>query len=193
VTSTQFSILAASKRTGKSRTTITKHIEQGKLSVTLDSKGNKVVDASELIRVYGDSFKMEPEEGAKKASLSVVGTATSIDQNVQAQLHSMQQLLDRLEKERERERTQLEARIDSLEDALKRSQEAQTKALLLLEHRSGGGELQAAIKAIEEKIANQDKSLSKEKETIRENARRDTLEEIKSLAWWKVVFARERI
>jgi hypothetical protein len=189
VTSTQFSIAAASRRTGKSRTTIIKHIRQGKLSVTVDSQGNKVLEASELMRVYGDDFKLVGEEGSRsEPGRQGAGKPLAGDQGVQALLHSVQQQLDTVNKERERERTQLESRIDSLEEALKRSQEAQNKALLLLENRSGGGEWQAAIKALEEKIANREKTNEARKETVKNIAKQEAIDELKSKPWWQAMY-----
>lgn len=59
----------------KTRRTIYKHIKQGKLSTTRDSKGNKGIDVSELIRAYGDDVK--PSEENKK-SKGVQGEYTSV-------------------------------------------------------------------------------------------------------------------
>lgn len=39
---------------GKNRTTIWRHIKQGKVSIERDRDGNPMVDTSELIRVYGE-------------------------------------------------------------------------------------------------------------------------------------------
>lgn len=50
------SISEASKLTGKSRTTIHRHIDTGKLSRVQDETGGYKLDTSELLRVYG-SFK----------------------------------------------------------------------------------------------------------------------------------------
>ena len=50
-------ISEAARMASKTRRTIYKHIDQGKLSTTRDSKGNKGIEVSELIRVYGDDVK----------------------------------------------------------------------------------------------------------------------------------------
>lgn len=52
---TKYTISAASRLTGKSRPTISKHIRQGRLSCEDDGQGAKLIDAVELIRVYGDA------------------------------------------------------------------------------------------------------------------------------------------
>lgn len=189
MTSTQFSISAASRHCNKSRTTIIKHIRQGRLTATVDDQGNKVLEASELVRVYGDDFKLDREQGGTgEGNRQGAGKSPLGEQGVQAQLNSVQQQLDTVNKERERERTQLEARIDSLEEALKRSQEAQNKALLLLENRSGGGEWQAAIKALEEKLANRETSAPTENDSLRKIAKQEAITELKTKAWWRAMY-----
>ena len=50
-------ISEAARMASKTRRTIYKHINQGKLSTTRDSKGNKGIEVSELIRLYGDDVK----------------------------------------------------------------------------------------------------------------------------------------
>ena len=43
----------ASRLIGKSEKTLYRHVSQKRLSVTLDENGQKVIDTSELMRVYG--------------------------------------------------------------------------------------------------------------------------------------------
>ena len=50
---TELSISAAARTAGVSRTTIQKAIKTGRLSATTNTAGNRVVDLSELLRVYG--------------------------------------------------------------------------------------------------------------------------------------------
>ena len=50
---TELSISAAARTAGVSRTTIQKAIKTGRLSVTTNAAGNRVIDLSELLRVYG--------------------------------------------------------------------------------------------------------------------------------------------
>lgn len=58
------SISEASKLTGKSRTTVHRHISTGKLSKVQDGTGGFKLDTSELIRVYG-AFKNVTTEHSK--------------------------------------------------------------------------------------------------------------------------------
>ena len=50
---TELSISAAARTAGVSRTTIQKAIKTGRLSATTNAAGNRVIDLSELLRVYG--------------------------------------------------------------------------------------------------------------------------------------------
>ena len=49
----KLSISGAARATGKARTTIQAHIKKGLVSVECDPTGKKLIDASELQRVYG--------------------------------------------------------------------------------------------------------------------------------------------
>ena len=50
----QVSISEASRLTSKTRKTIYKYINDGMLTVSIDTQGKKVIDISELIRVFGE-------------------------------------------------------------------------------------------------------------------------------------------
>ena len=50
----QVSISEASRLTNKTRKTIYKYINDGLLTVSMDTQGKKVIDISELIRVFGE-------------------------------------------------------------------------------------------------------------------------------------------
>lgn len=182
---TKYSISAAHRITGKSRTTITKHLSSGKLSCTEDDEGNKLIDASELMRVYGADCDFSREEEASAIS----SPASNTEQGVQPSLSSLQALLEKEVSERERERGQLQRQIDNLQDALKLAQEGQNKAMLLLQDKtSGGGEWQQALKALEAKIANQEEGTKKELAKVAEQAAQAARLELLSKPWWKVAF-----
>lgn len=145
---TKYTITAAHRITGKSRTTIQKHVKKGKLAYEQGDDGVKLIDASELIRVYGDACDFgRAEEGA-----AATQGEPPVPDAVRTELHTLRDRLDNVGEERRREREQLQAQIDHLQDALKRAQEGGNRALLLLEDRSGGGDWQAAIAGLEAKL-----------------------------------------
>lgn len=61
----KFTISDAARRVNRNRATISRHIKAQKLSYEVDNEGRKLIDASELIRVYGDDFSPEGEGGGK--------------------------------------------------------------------------------------------------------------------------------
>ncbi len=64
---TQYTITQAHRITGRSRTTLQRHLKKGVLSSTTDEFKNVRIDASELMRVYGadqcDFARARGEEG----------------------------------------------------------------------------------------------------------------------------------
>ncbi len=166
---TQFNQSEIHRITGKSRTTIKKHIEKGKLSSTQDDDGNKLVDASELIRVYGQDNcdfaainSNDKNETSKKAETKEP-TKTIDAKDVEIQY--LKKIIENHERENE-----------SFKDALKLSQEGHNRATMLLEDKSGGaGDLEKGIKALEARVANQErtnKEILKAKEAAEQNLKR---------------------
>ena len=50
----KLNLTQAAKAAGIARGTLYKHIDEGKISCQLDDKGKRVIDTSELMRVYGE-------------------------------------------------------------------------------------------------------------------------------------------
>jgi len=165
--------------------------------MTTSANGNKSIDASELIRVYGDQCDFDRATGAPKpTSNSKQHQVTSAEQRAPSESHTVRQLLESERKERDREREQLQARIDHLEDSLKRSQEGHNRATLLLEDHSGGvGDLQKSLRTLETRIANQEEASRKERQEIKNQAKRKiehvkrALEEEQNKSVWQRLFA----
>jgi hypothetical protein len=178
VTTTQYSIAAAHRITGKSRTTIAKHLRAGKLSCVEDPSGAKLIDASELMRVYGDDCDFSGEEthsGSGGPALAEEGA----DASLRTQLHTVQHTLNTLLEERTRERQQLQSQIEHLQKSLQLAQEGHNRATLLLENRSGGGEWREAIQSLERRF-------EKDRDTAEENARKKLMDQ----PWWRLVWGR---
>jgi len=158
--------------------------------------GNRSIDASELIRVYGDECDFDQATGTSKPTRnSKQHQVTSIEQRAPAELDTVQQLLASERKERDREREQLQARIDHLEDSLKRSQEGHSRATLLLEDRTSGvGDLEKSFRTLETRIANQEEASHKDRQEIKNQAKRKidhikrALEEEQNKSVWQRLF-----
>lgn len=175
---TKYTITSAHRITGKSRTTIQKHLHRGKLTSTVDESGVRWIDASELIRAYGDACDFSREEGTQSAEQVSV---TGVSDGVRTELHTLHEKLDTLVEERRRERGQLQTQIDHLQDALKLAQEGSNRALLLLENRSGGGEWREAVDRLEKRLQ------AAEVEGIAK-AKAEARKELLTQPWWRVIW-----
>ena len=114
MTKTKFNQSEIQRITGKSRTTIAKHLNNGKLSFELDDKGNKLVDWSELERTYGaDDLNLENLEGRKAKKESRASTESG------ATVQLLTKLLDDERADRKSERERLNSNIDELQERLK--------------------------------------------------------------------------
>jgi len=100
----------AAKAAGISRTTLDRHIKEGKISVGKDGTGKTVIDVAELERVYN-------EVDTDSTSQNVAGeqSETSNDNKVvHLELEILREYLNRMESDRDQERRQLETVIDDL-------------------------------------------------------------------------------
>lgn len=114
------SISEAARLTGKSRTTLHKLIKTGELSTCHGARNARMVDVSELLRVFGSLNKPSPEQ----ESLQVSGQS---DTGVPAQ---NEQIIMQLRQEVEHLKTLVSAK-DSHIDSLR-------QAMLLIEHKHTG-------------------------------------------------------
>src|SRR5262245_32888112 len=117
MTTTKYTISAARRATGLSRTTIANHIKDGKLSCETNDQGHKLIDGSELHRVYGDKFDPGRGKGGRAAQQATgdCSAISSDDQNLHSELNTVQQQLATEREERRREREQLQGQIDNLQ------------------------------------------------------------------------------
>jgi hypothetical protein len=189
VSSSKYSISAVNRITGKSRTTIAKHVQQGKLSYEVDEAGNKLIDAAELIRVYGaecDFDREERKQDESQSSRSEAGIGTHHDQK------HLQEQLDREITERTREREQFRQQVEHLQEALTRAQEGLNRTTLLLEDQSKGrGDWEQGLKLLEERFAAQEQKMQASLRELKENASKKlgqykrALEEERTKGFWK--------
>lgn len=182
MTSTRYSISAASRITGKSRATIARHLKASKLSFDLDNDGNKLIDASELMRVYGDDcdFQQEEKRGARSETTRVESKPLPSDAAIDAV--------------REQLMAQYKAQIDHLQQALDKAQDGQNRVTLLLEQKSSErNDWQESIEAMGKSIANQTQSQIKE---LREGQDREikqlkrALHQERSKSFWQKLTGR---
>lgn len=130
----KYTISQASRITGVTRKTLYSHIDKKPISTHKDDNGNILIEASELIRVYGDKCKFDRANG-KEESVTTKQVSTPISNDVKHELE-----ISKLENSFLKERIeQYKDEIESLKEALKRAQEGHNRATMLLEDKSGAG------------------------------------------------------
>ncbi len=70
----KYSISEASRIVGITRKTLYKHIKKKPISVEKDENEKPIIDASELVRVYGDQCRFDNEEGNKETGKNTQGS-----------------------------------------------------------------------------------------------------------------------
>ena len=93
---TQLTVRDAADRVGVTRQTIFKYIRQGKLSATLSRDGQKQIDVSELIRVFGELQQATGNTGysSDNRTLSPKSSATPTTVALQIELERMKSMLE---------------------------------------------------------------------------------------------------
>jgi hypothetical protein len=181
---TQFNIAQAARIADVSRNTIKSHQNSGKLSYARGLQGEKLVDAAELMRVYGDKCDFKRVESGAASSSAVQSPAPiKSGQSDQHELVNLQLRLDLINEERKREREQLQQQIDHLQKSLEKALDGSNKAMLLLEHRPGGGDWDKRFEELERKIANQKVIAEKQAAEAKEAGKREVITELKNKNW----------
>lgn len=109
----KFTITDAAKQLGKSRTTLYRHMDSGKLSYSQSATGERNIDITELQRVYG--FKLSNVTG---------GTKSDVTQSYESEHLAT------------RENEQLKARLDSLEHQLELAHQEKAKLLEIIQEQN---------------------------------------------------------
>lgn len=124
------SITKAHELTGKSRTTIYKHIRSGKISASGNKQDGFEIDVAELERIYALKMPVETD-----TSSDVHGVQSGTNSNEQALITKVALLTQQVEilgEERRRERDQMQEQVDRLEQTLRTAQEQQSRLTALL-------------------------------------------------------------
>lgn len=188
------SVSQAAKLTGKSRETINKATQDGKLSFSRNGSNHKQIDVSELERIY--PFVTTIDEINKKPK-TVTSSPPSSEPDTGAELAALREKIasseranEMLTAERQRERRQLEDEIENLRGSLEKYQEQHSKALLLITDQSEKaqqrvGEWEAPLAALRKQVAAQER----QQQELRDKAQRrikslqQALENEQSKSW----------
>lgn len=165
---------------GKSKKTIYNHKDKNKFSYDIDGDGKAVIDASELLRVYGNKpeiverLKTLQEPSNDKGNVTTQNYTEKTPSGVkESEIVEYRIKIVKLESELEKEKalkSKTEEDLEYFKDALTKSQETAQKVTLLLENQHGktaniGNDWQQSLKALETRIANQEKAAKDKAET----------------------------
>lgn len=121
----------AARVAGISRRSIQRAIKEGRLSATTDGDGNRVIDTSELIRVYGELRRVADEPATMTRSVATEATLIAVLQN---QLQHTQDQLEQVMRqahEREQQAQQEKAHLLALLEAEQQARRELAPKLLL--------------------------------------------------------------
>lgn len=193
----QVTVRKAAQLTGKSRETINAATKDGTLSFTLNGRGHKVIDVSELGRV----FPLIKTLGEIDPADEPVRTGPKVsDRTVREELGKLVVRLQHREEvnetqrlERDRERRQLQEEIEHLRATLEKAQEQHRTALLLLtDQRTGQGSQQDELLGeLRDQINAQQVWFEEREDAIKKEARQDTLREVGSTPWYRLAFGKK--
>lgn len=160
----KYSKSEAARRIGYNRKTLDKHIKTKGITVEQDLNGNPQIDASELIRVYGDRFRPEgttqqtPEEGA-------TNTPTVPTPNAEIQVAVLKKEVELLEQQR-----------DQFKDLYEEERaERQGSQKLLTDQREKQNAWERSFEELKQQIADQDYNAKRELARFKEKADQEML------------------
>ena len=129
-------ITQAVKLTGKSRTTLYNHLKSGKLSAEYDDVQNRSIEISELERVYGKLKNTNELDSIDNAAKNVKFTQLDSSVLLEQRIQFLQEKVDFLETELERERSRQRIQVDVLQQQLERERGEKEKLLGIVENQT---------------------------------------------------------
>ena len=111
----------AARVAGISRRSIQRAIKEGRLSATTDGDGNRVIDTSELIRVYGELRRVADEPATMTHSVATEATLIAVLQDqlqhAQDQLEQVMRQAHEREQQTQQEKAHLLALLETEQQA----------------------------------------------------------------------------
>ncbi len=126
----------AAKIANVARSTIYKDMDDGKLSFTIGSKGKKIINVSELERVYGNlnlpDNKKTSDNVRERQNRTV--KKDSSDSVLSVEIKMLREQIQRVDQMNERERDRLEKQIEDLRADRDKWREQSSKLLITYEN-----------------------------------------------------------
>ena len=160
----KYSKSEAARRVGYNRKTLDKHIKTKGITVEQDLNGNPQIDASELIRVYGDRFRPEgttqqtPEEGA-------TNTPTVPTPNAEIQVAVLKKEVELLEQQRDQFKNLYEEERAERQGSLKQ----------LTDQREKQNAWEKSFEELRTQIAEQDRTAQQDLDAFKEETEQKLL------------------
>ena len=201
---TLLSMSEAAEMVGLTRPTFYRKVEELGISIAEDN-GKKRVDVSELIRVFGTDVKIHKERKEEVSKTSNNASTdkksrTEEDEDIRVKLAVLESELERERKLRE----EIKDEVEYFKEQVALEKEEKKKITLLIEDlrpKEGRGEAwEKSIRALEQRIANQEKAAKereeREQKLLDENRRikqayskqKKALEEEKSKSFFQKLF-----
>jgi len=126
----------AAKIANVARSTIYKDMDDGKLSFTVGSKGKKIINVSELERVYGNLNLPDNKKTSDNVRERQNRTAKkdSSDSVLSVEIKMLREQIQRVDKMNEHERDRLEKQIEDLRADRDKWREQSSKLLITYEN-----------------------------------------------------------
>ncbi len=163
MTKTKFTVNEAAKIVGSTRQTIYRHIESKPITTIKDANDNQLIEASELIRVYGEDINFDALNGNKTKDVTsnklqdITPEKPPIAESVEDKIQ-----LVKLEAQIENLKTQLESKEEETDYVKKLLEEekAERKAAnnLIEDHRDRESKWDQQFKAMEHRVSNFEKN-----------------------------------
>jgi predicted RNase H-like nuclease (RuvC/YqgF family) len=130
-TPARLNVSQAAKAVRRARSTLNRDIDNGKVSVTRNGKGQPFIDIAELERVYGSVDIRTVTENVSIGQDETFKNGNS-DSSLSGEIEVLRERLSTIEIERERERQQLTDQIEDLRNRLNAESEERRKLTAIL-------------------------------------------------------------
>ncbi len=173
-----------------SKPTLYEDMKKGRISYQKNERNKRRINVAELDRVYDKREGGSKEENVKDRNDETELNGTKSIDAAKIEITYLKEL-------NKQQKEQLEAQIQSLQGALDKAQEGQNRLTFLLEDQrskeSGAGDWEKVTKALEARLANQEKAEKnredREEKILRQNKiLRNALKEEKNKGFFKKLF-----
>ncbi len=143
-----------------SKPTLYEDMKNGRLSFQKNERKKRRINVSELDRIYDKRANKQEEENGKERNEETEFNGSKNSKSTDIEIRYLKEL-------NKQQKEQFETQVESLQGALDKAQDGQNKLTLMLEHKtkeSGVGDWEKSIKALEARLANQEKTEKKREE-----------------------------